>query len=176
MHDQQVVPVGRLAGDLRRSDRAACPGQVLDDELSAKILAQSLRRDARDHVTWAARRIGHHHCHRPAAGIVLRPRRDGEKPDRSCDRIANFKQAFPQLSSLHLIVLERRPMSNAAMPSNERYRERTRFSSLMSRFSAKPEFGRVRVLKAALCVTANSDCQCPLWIKSGKFVSNAHSK
>jgi hypothetical protein len=53
------------------------------------------------------------------------------------------------------------------MPSNERYRERTRSSSLMSRFSVKPEFGRVRVLRAALCVTANSDCQCLLWIISG---------
>ena len=102
MHDQQVVPVGRLAGDLRRSDRAAGPGQVLDDELSAEILAQSLRGDARDHVTWAARRIGHHHRHRPTAGIVLRPCRDGQKPDRSRDHIANFKQAFPPTSLLLL--------------------------------------------------------------------------
>jgi len=61
MADADRVAVGRRAGELGHGDGAGGAGDVLDDELLAKLLAHALADDAGQQVGRTACREGHDH-------------------------------------------------------------------------------------------------------------------
>ncbi|KAF0118356.1 MAG: Type III effector NopBP [Xanthobacteraceae bacterium] len=78
-HLRQRVAVGPGAGGhLRRAERAAGAGLVLDDDALAEMGLRRFRQGAEAHVCRAARRPRHDQRHRPAGKACLRQTRRGE--------------------------------------------------------------------------------------------------
>jgi hypothetical protein len=82
-HQQPCVAVGRRARDFFGGDRAVGAGFGFDDDRGVPLRRHVLGDDAREHVGYAARRIGNDDAHRPVGKVFLR---------RSCAGCGNKRQ------------------------------------------------------------------------------------
>ena len=103
--DQQSVAVGRRLCRAAHADIAAPTAHVLDEELLADMLRQSLRNQAGDHVSRATSRVRHDHAH-GAIGVGLRPRQ--ARRSRKCGRSKLKESTATKLHGVAPLVVFRR--------------------------------------------------------------------